>query len=134
MTASATTTRPLSVTIIAWLFIAVGAVAFTYHVTEFKAHTPFDYRLASVCVIRLLAIVGGVFLLRGRNWARWLLLGWLAFHVFLSIFHAFGELLMHALLLAVLAFCLFRPASTRYFKGLGPGRIPPEVKEQPDAD
>ena len=35
-----------------------------------------------------LAIVCGVFLLRGHNWARWLALAWIAFHVVLSAFHA----------------------------------------------
>src|SRR5262249_39079375 len=62
-----------------------------------------------------LAIVCGVFLLRGSNWARWLLLAWIAFHVVLSAFHNVFELAMHSLLLVVVAYCLFRPRTSAYF-------------------
>jgi hypothetical protein len=73
-----------------------------------------------VCFVRLLAIVGGVFLLRGRAWARWLLLAWLAFHVVLSAFHNRVELAMHAGLLVVIGFFLFRPKAAAYFRATRP--------------
>jgi len=41
-----------------------------YHLAEFKAH-PFQNDILWVSLVRLLAIVGGVFMLRGHNWARW---------------------------------------------------------------
>lgn len=66
--------RPLTVTFVGWLFIAVGTMGFAYHATEFKIQAPLNYDLVWVQFVRLLAIVGGVFLLRGANWARWLLL------------------------------------------------------------
>ena len=31
-------------------------------------------------IIRVAAIVGGAFMLRGHNWARWLVLAWIGFH------------------------------------------------------
>ena len=34
-----------------------------------------------VGLTELLAILSGVFMLRGQNWARWLALAWIAFHV-----------------------------------------------------
>lgn len=109
--------RPLSVTIISGLFVAAGTVGLAYHATEFKAQSLFQADLVWVCLVRLLAILGGVFLWRGRNWARWLLLVWVAYHVFLSAFHSIQEWVMHGLLLAGIAFFLFRPPASAYFRG-----------------
>lgn len=108
--------RPLSVTIIGWLFIAAGLVGLTYHITEFTAQGPFQYNLVWVLVLRLLAIFCGAFILRGSNWARWLLLIWIAYHVVLSAFHSVSELVMHSVLLAVVAYFLFRPRASAYFR------------------
>lgn len=55
-------------------------------------------------------------MLRGHNWARWLLVTWIAYHVILSAFHAWSELAMHALLLAVVAYFLFRSRASAYFR------------------
>jgi hypothetical protein len=109
--------RPLSVTIISWLFIAAGSVGLAYHATEFKAGAPFQFDVLWVCLVRLLAILAGAFMLRGRNWARWLLLVWMAYHVVLSAGHTLSELLIHSLLLAVIAFFLLRPRTAPYFRG-----------------
>ena len=109
--------RPLSVTVMGCIFIAAGVVGFAYHVTEFKALRPFDYSLILVCLVRLLAILGGVFALRGRNWARWLLLAWITYHVILSVFHSLPELITHSLLLVLVAYALFRPQASAYFRG-----------------
>jgi len=110
--------RPLSVTIISCLFIAAGVVGLAYHATEFKAHDPSAAGVIWVCFVRLLAIFCGVFLLRGRNWARWLLLVWIAYHVGLSALHSLSEFLVHSLLLAVVAYFLFRPPVSAYLGGV----------------
>ena len=109
--------RPLSITIIGWLFIGAGIIGFVYHATEFKIQRPVEYDLIWVSIVRLLAILSGVFLLRGSNWARWLLLIWLTYHVILSAFHSFFQLAMHGLLLGVIAYFLFRPQASAYFRG-----------------
>lgn len=108
--------RPHSVTAISWIFIAAGVIGFAYHVTEFKGLRPFQYSVALVCLIRLLAIVGGVFTLRGSNWARWLLLAWITYHVILSMFHSLAELITHILLLLLVAYALFRPQVSEFFR------------------
>jgi hypothetical protein len=108
------TKRPLSVTIIGCLFVAAGTVGLAYHVTEFR--TDRSLQLVLVCFVRLLAIVCGVFMLRGHNWARWGLLIWIAYHVVLSGFHSVFEFLMHGLLLAVIAWFLLRPRVSAYFR------------------
>ena len=109
--------RPLSITIIGWLFIATGVVGIAYHATELKADRPFQYDVIWVCLVRLVAILCGVFLLRGSNWARWLLLVWIAYHVILSAFHSLSELIIHSLLFAVVIYFLFRPQASAYFRG-----------------
>jgi uncharacterized membrane protein HdeD (DUF308 family) len=108
--------RPLSVTVIGWLFIAMGIVGFAYHVTDFKTKPQLRYELVWVCLLRLLVILAGIFVLRGKNWARWLLLVWIAYHVILSAFHSTSELLVHSFLLAVVAYVLFRPRASDYFR------------------
>ena len=109
--------RPLAITIISWLFVTAGVIGLAYHATEFKAWRPFEYDAVWVCLVRLLAILCGVFMLRGSNWARWLLLVWIAYHVVLSAFHSLFELVIHSLLFAVILFFLFRPRSSAYFRG-----------------
>ena len=108
--------RPLSVTIIGWLFIAAGTVGLVYHATEFKTDRPFQCELVVICLIRLFAIVCGVFMLRGRDWARWGILVWVAYHVILSAFHTLSELVIHSLLFVVVAWFLLRARASVYFR------------------
>ena len=108
--------RPLSVTAIGCLFIAAGVIGFAYHVTELKIQRPFEYGMLGILLIRLLALFGGVFLLRGHNWARWLLLIWIASHVILSAFHGLSEMVAHAVLFAIVVYVLFRPRASVYFR------------------
>jgi hypothetical protein len=115
--------RPRSITIISWLFVAAGAIGLAYHATEFKADGPFQYDVVWVCLVRVVAILSGVFMLRGRNWARWLLLAWIGYHVILSAFHTLSELFWHSLLLAVVAYFLLRREASAYFHG---ARLAPE--------
>ena len=108
--------RPLSVTIIGWLFIAAGTVGLLYHARELKMGSPFDNDAVWVCVVRLLAIIGGVFVLRSHNWARWLLLLWMVYHVVLSAYHSLSQVITHALLLALIAYFLLRRQASAYFR------------------
>jgi hypothetical protein len=109
--------RPLSVTIISWLFIAMGVIAFVYHFIEFSTRHTFQYDGLWVLLLRLIAIVAGVFMLRGNSWARWLTIFWMAYHVVLSWFHSWQQLVIHGLFLAVLAYFLFRVDAAAYFRG-----------------
>jgi hypothetical protein len=112
--------RPLSITLIGWIFVAAGVIGLAYHATEFKAERPFDSDFLWVCFVRLLAMVGGAFVLRGRNWARWLLIVWLGYHVGLSVIHTPFELAVHSLLFAGLLFSLFRGPASAYFRSPKP--------------
>jgi hypothetical protein len=109
--------RPLSVTILACVYIVVGTIGFAYYFTQFHARDAFRFEGVWVEIVRFIAIICGAFMLRGRNWARWLALAWIAFHVVLSAFHGFNEFAIHSLLCAVIAWFLFRPEAARYFRG-----------------
>jgi hypothetical protein len=108
--------RPLSVTVISVIFFAAGVVGLAYHAMEFKTHGPFRYDVLWVCFVRLLAVIGAVFMFRAHNWARWLLVVWLAYHVVLSAFHSPSQFIMHGLLLGIIAYFLFRRPASAYFR------------------
>jgi len=109
--------RPLAVTILACVYIAVGTIGLVYHVGELHGANPFEYGALSVEATELVAIVCGAFMLPGHNWARWVAVAWMAFHVILSAFHSLGQFAIHLLFLAVIAWFLFRPDAARYFRG-----------------
>jgi hypothetical protein len=104
--------RPLPVTILGCLFIVVGLVGFVYHFSD----RPLDRWVVLISIVRIMAVIGGVFLLMGRNWARWLLLAWLAFHVVVSAFHSLSEAMAHVVLLMVIGYVLLRPPASQYFQ------------------
>jgi hypothetical protein len=108
--------RPLSVTVLSLLMIAAGAVGIVYHFGDFNAaHRTSEVWL--LLALRLLAIVAGGFMLRGDNWARWLALAWITFHVVVSALDSWTKMGMHALLLVVFVFFLFRPDARNFFAG-----------------
>lgn len=107
--------QTLPITIIGWFFIAAGAVGFAYHASELNLSDPFVNDAVWVLLIRLIAIVGGIFTLRGANLGRWLLVIWLAYHTVLSYFHTMSELIMHTILTAVVAYFLFRTKVATFF-------------------
>jgi hypothetical protein len=108
--------RPFTVTIIGWIFIAAGAIGFVHHLTEIQLRQPFQSENFWILLLSLVAVVSGVFIMRGSNWARWLALGWIAFHVFLSFFHSWQQVLVHGLLFAMIGYVLFRPEARAYFR------------------
>lgn len=110
--------RPLSVTIISWIFIVTGGVGLTYHLLpQHIGEQHSAYELLWVSLVRLAAVLSGIFMLRGHNWARWLLVAWIAYHVVLSAFHTIAEVAIHGLLFGIVTFFLFRPRVSPYFRG-----------------
>jgi hypothetical protein len=111
--------RPLAITLVALLYIATGAGGMVSHLNDMRQH-PFEADMLWASLVALIAIVAGIYLYRGSNWARWLALAWIIFHVILSAFNSWSEMLIHALLCAVITYFLFRPASDQYFNGSKP--------------
>jgi hypothetical protein len=117
--------RPRSITVIAWVFVTVGAAGLlkdwwplvtsgSAQLAKLKADGLAD--IGPAWTSRLLAIVGGVWLLRGHNWARWLLVAWMVFHIGLSVFHSWVEVLTHTVIFLPVLYFLFRGPSARYFQ------------------
>ena len=114
--------RPITVTLLSILFILIG-VANTY-----KAIRPFFGGTAAhitghevmdssfVFVSAVLALLGGIFMWRGANWGRWLVLTWMALHVVLSIFHDAVEIAIHTLVLVILVVLLLFGSGGRFFR------------------
>ena len=119
--------RPPSVTLISWVFIALGVIpivinllppigeAAAQHLAEARPQHPVQDVL--IAAVRLLAVLGGTFMLRGANWARWLLLAWVGFHIYVGFLHSVFAGLVHGGLFSVMAYCLFRLQVTDYFRG-----------------
>jgi hypothetical protein len=109
--------RPLSVTILGCLYLVVGIAGFVFHLPGMRAGNAFQPDIIWPELIEIVAIICGAFLLRGHNWARWLAVAWIAFHVILSAFHALQEFAVHLVFCVLITWFLFRPAAGRYFRG-----------------
>jgi hypothetical protein len=117
--------RPRAITFVAWVFIIVGAAGILNDIwplltsdaglqlAKLKAEGLGD--IGPAWATRLLAVGGGSGLLLGRNWARWLLVAWMLFHIGLSVLHSLPEVLMHAVIFAPLLYFMFRRSSEPYF-------------------
>jgi hypothetical protein len=107
--------RPISVTILSWLYIVVGALSTAAHYADFRTHKPMLNEVVWVTVLGVAAIVAGVFMREGRDWARWLALAWMAAHVVISALHLMHGLLIHSVVFVLIAYLLFRREAREYF-------------------
>lgn len=103
--------RPVIVTAIGILFILAGGAGFVYHF-----HGPFDRDFTAIEVVRLLAVLGGVFMLLGHGWARWLVIAWMTLHVAISAFDSVRKFAFHLVLLLVIGYALVRTPASEYFR------------------
>jgi len=111
--------RPLSVLAVGCLYLVTGVFGLASHLIQFKPHQPFPYDSVWISLVSLIAVAAGAYILRARNWARWLAMAWIAFHVVLSAFHSLPQFAVHVLLLFVFAYILFQPIANRYFGDAG---------------
>lgn len=103
---------PISVLIVAILYLAVGIIGFVYHFPELRAgHSDAVW----IELTEFLAVVAGIFMLLGHNWARWLALAWILFHVAISI-GVTRQLIGHSLICVAIAGALFHPGAARFFQ------------------
>lgn len=107
--------QPVSITFLAVLLLLVGAVTFVYHLSKFRPSQESVWDLAAILLVCAVAAVSGAFLLRASNWARWLAIVWMAFHVGISAFDSWQKTALHGILLAIFTYILFRPAARAYF-------------------
>jgi len=72
--------------------------------------------IALVSISGILALLSGVFMLRGANWARWLCIIWMAIHVVISIGHEMSKVVVHSVMLVVLLIVLLWTNANAYFR------------------
>lgn len=101
---------PVSILLIACLYLVVGSFGFVRNLHAF-GHPDFMW----IELTEVLAVIAGAFMLRGRNWARWIALLWMGFHVALTLVTQ-QNLVVHALIFALIAWVLFRPEARHYFR------------------
>jgi hypothetical protein len=92
-----------------------GISGMIYHAEELK-NAATDLNVSWVFVVRLAAVIGGWFALRGSNWARWLLVTWIVYHVFLSFYHTTAQVAIHVFFTTLTVLALFNKNSNAYFK------------------
>lgn len=107
--------RPWRITFIAWLFVVAGLADICFNLPVVR-HEPFHRESLWPVGLGVIAIVCGRLLLRGIDWARWLAVAWLAFHVVVASLGSVGKFAVHGLLLAVIAYFLFRQEAKDYFR------------------
>jgi hypothetical protein len=109
--------RPIPVTAVAWLYIVAGVVSTAFHAREYfvlRNSTPVGFAL--ICVVGLAAVIAGAYLLLGKDWARWLALVWIAFHVVVSAFNSVDMLIMHGAIFLLIAYILLGREARSYFR------------------
>jgi len=88
-----------------------GVIGFFYHL-----HDLYQPDFYSIEISEAFAVIAGLYLLRGSDWARWLALAWMAFHVAIS-YDDTQKLIIHACIFVLIAWLLFRPGVRHYFRG-----------------
>jgi hypothetical protein len=119
--------RPKSVTVISWMALVIGGIALLAimspnaqrNFAEYRSQHTFLY--VWFCAGPVVAVICGAFMLRGVNWARWLLVLWFGYNVIGNVVRSPLKLLIPSLAggsVFVVAVCLlFRPAATAFFCG-----------------
>lgn len=109
--------RPLSIIVIGILFILLGIITLVHALVELinteQRLTDLQHHWM-IYLSAFAAIVGGAFLLKGHNWARWLLVVWMAFHIVVGALHGLAPLLTHVVIFSTILFFLFRPPASTY--------------------
>lgn len=106
--------RPQLVTLVGWMLIALGAIECVYTAT--KVHRPVHPGDFGVPLFELIILVSGVFLLRGSDWARWLAVAWVGFHVVVGSLNSVPRGIVHGLIFLVFAWMMFRPEMNAWFR------------------
>ena len=107
---------PLSVAVVSCLMAAAGVLGIIAQPVRFWTEHRFESDMIWAGLVSAAAAVSGMYMLRGINWARWLAMGWIAFHVALSFFHAWQQMALHGVIFLAFAYFLFRPEAQAFFR------------------
>ena len=107
--------RPIGVVVVAILLVLAGAAGLAGDFMNSHSLSANHFESVWMALVNLLGIVAAVFLFRGSNWARWLAIAWMAFHVAISFLNAWQQVVMHGLILLLIVLILFRRDARAYF-------------------
>jgi hypothetical protein len=109
--------RRRSVLIVGVIFIVLGSLDIWRGVAPLFASAP-HWHMAlddvEVLAIGIAALVGGIYVIRGANWARWLLAVWMVLHVAISVGQP-TAFVAHLVIFGCIAFLLFRSGAAAHF-------------------
>jgi hypothetical protein len=116
--------RPIpSVVAVGVLFLLLGVLDLWRGLAPLFGPAP-GFHLAGddmlVLAIGIAALVGGAYVIRCRNWARWLLALWMALHVAISAGQP-AKMVAHLAIFGFVAFLLFRPKASVCFRATPSG-------------
>ena len=119
--------RPTSVSVIAWLLIAMSGISLLTSIVSFnnpmvrelmaKSLIPIPLQFVISYVGLLITLASGIAMLKGQNWARFLYVGWgvIGFVIGILTFPMKAAMIPGVVVVAVFAFFLFRPEANTYF-------------------
>lgn len=107
---------PLTIAVLSCLLAATGVLGLAAQPYKFVTEHRFESDMIWSGLVSVAAVVSGVYMLRGSNWARWLAMAWIAFHVVLSFFHAWPEMAVHGVIFVAFAYFLFCPEANAFFR------------------
>ena len=106
-----------SVLVVGVVFLVLGSLDLSQGVAPLFASAP-RWHMASddvqVLAIGIAALVSGIYVIRGANWARWLLAAWMALHVAISVGQP-TAFIAHLVIFGFIAYLLFRPGASAHF-------------------
>ena len=124
--------RPKSITIICWFLIISGVISIagsffslnnpmTKEIMS-KSPIPLNIQFAMLYVGLVISITSGIAMLKGKNWARLLYVGWsiIGFIIALATSPMKIAMIPSLIVFAVVLFFMFRPISNQYFAGSEP--------------
>ncbi len=124
--------RPTSITVIAWILIAMGGISLITSAIMInnpvardlmsKSPIPIPVQYVMSYVGLLIMIVSGVAMLKGFNWARFLYAIWIVigFVVGIATSPMKAAMIPGLVVFGVSAFILFRPKASAFFSTLEP--------------
>ncbi|MEJ2157723.1 MAG: hypothetical protein P8X96_20535 [Desulfobacteraceae bacterium] len=120
--------RPTSITVVCWILIALGGISIISSVFSFnnpvtrellsKSPIPVNIQYLMMFAGLVITLVCGIAMLKGRNWARLLYVGWsvVAFIIGLATSPMKAMLIPGLIIFIIFAVLLFRPKANAYFK------------------
>lgn len=110
-------TRPLSVTIVAWIVIVLGAAGASLMVIGISKVPFTSMQIIFAYTGLAVAVVSGLFMLGGKNWSCWLYVVWCIFGLAYALTTVPNPFLLvpGAVKTAIIAFVLFRKPANLFF-------------------